>query len=60
MSLHAVAVQVGAVKGGDGARDMGHPKPCGCVDVQEALNALPPDEGTCQTGPGQLIKPCSR
>ena len=59
MSLHAVAAQVGAVKGGDGAHHMGHPEPCRRVDIQEALNALPPHEGTCQTSPRQLVKPCS-
>ena len=59
MSLHAVAAEVGAVKGGDGAHHMGHPEPGRRVDIQEALNALPPHEGTCQTSPRQLVKPCS-
>ena len=59
MSLHAVAAQIGAVQGGDGARHMGHLEPCGCVDIQEALDAVPPHEGTCQTSPRQLIKSCS-
>ena len=59
MSLHAVAAQVGAVKGGDWAGDVGHPKASGGVNVQKALYALAPHQSICQTSPRQLIKPYS-